>query len=322
MQSKRGDGLRVAVTGAAGYVGSQLVNALAQRDDVALVAAVDLRPTRALSPKVSVLVADVSRPLTELFALQRPDIVVHLAYLMQPRRGGDAGWGVNVGGTANVLRACEATGVQQVLYFSSTSVYGARPGNPVPLTEESQLRPVKGFHYSEHKAAAEALIQEFARSHPEMCVTVLRGCVVMGPHADNFITRSLTKPLMVGVLAHDPKMQFLHEQDLLGVLAYFLEHPKSGVFNIAGEGTVRYSEVVRLAGRPLLWLPAWLLYPLIQVLWVLRLQSASPACGLDLVRWPWVASAEKLRQETGFRFQYTSREALEAFIAARRAKSP
>jgi hypothetical protein len=65
----------------------------------------------------------------------------------------------------------------------------------------------------------------------------------------------------------------------------------------------------------MVWLPAWVLYPLVQALWRLHLQNDSPACGLDFIRWPWVASAEKLRRETEFAARYTSREALEAFLS-------
>ncbi|MSQ13034.1 MAG: NAD-dependent epimerase/dehydratase family protein [Dehalococcoidia bacterium] len=322
MSSRRTEALRVAVTGAVGYVGARLVEALAQRDEVERVVAIDVRPLPHPPPKVEVAVQDVAEPLDQLFRAERPHVVVHLAYLLNPGRDREAARRVNVGGTASVLAACAALlqgsgrteGVKHVVYLSSTSVYGAHVDNPVPLTEEQVPRPVKGFAYSEDKVASERLLAEFATQHPETCVTVLRGPVVMGPHARNFIAQALTKPVMVGVLGCDPPMQFFHEDDLLDLLLHVIRQPKAGVYNFGGEGTVRYSEMVRMSGRPLVRLPAWVLYPLVQALWRLRLQNDSPACGLDFIRWPWVASTEKLRRETGFAARYTSKEALEAFV--------
>lgn len=310
--------MRVLITGAAGYIGARLVDALARWDQVERVIGVDLRPISTTHRNVRAHVQSVADSLDALFKEERPDVVVHLAYLLNPGRNREAARRVNVGGAESVLRACAVTPVRHIVYLSSTSVYGAHPDNPVPLTEEHPVRPVQGFAYSEDKVASERLLAGYAAQHPETCVTVLRGCVVMGPHARNFIAQALTKPVMVGVLGCDPPMQFFHEDDLVDLLLHVIKHPKAGTFNFSGEGTVRYSEMLRMAQRPAVWLPAWLLYPLVQTLWRLRLQNDAPACGLDFVRWPWVASTAKLERETGFKPAYTSRQVLESFLAKQR----
>lgn len=89
------------------------------------------------------------------------------------------------------------------------------------------------------------------------------------------------------------------------------------MFNVAGRGEVPYSRMVRLARRPLLRLPAPLAYGLTELTWRFRLQSDSPSVGLDFIRYPWVASTERVQRETGFRFQYTSEEALRSFLETR-----
>jgi UDP-glucose 4-epimerase len=306
--------MRVTVTGAAGYIGAKLAERLSRCDWVEDVLALDIRPLANVLPKISFYQRDVTAPLDDLFQAHRPQAVVHLAFRLRPSHDRESVRRVNVGGTANVLRACAAVGVKHILYMGSTTVYGAHPDNPVPLTEEAPLRPVKGFQYAEDKVTAEGLLREHAAAHPGVCLTVLRGCVVMGPTAENFITAALGKPALVGVAGHDPPMQFLHEEDQMSVLLHLLERPRAGVYNIAGEGAVRYSEMVQLSRRRLFWLPPWVIYPLTEATWRLRLQKDSPACGLDMVRWPWVASTEKLTRETGFRFRHSSREALEAYV--------
>jgi hypothetical protein len=66
-------------------------------------------------------------------------------------------------------------------------------------------------------------------------------------------------------------------------------------------------------------LPAAILYPLTNFFWKVRL-SPFPAGILDLIRYPWVADTTRLKTVFGFSPQHSSREALEAFLAARRTR--
>jgi hypothetical protein len=60
-------------------------------------------------------------------------------------------------------------------------------------------------------------------------------------------------------------------------------------------------------------LPAWPLYAATEAAWRLKLQRDSPASGLDFIRYPWTASTNKIKDELGVEFQYSSREAWESF---------
>lgn len=307
----------VAVTGASGYVGRGLVAALETLPWVKRVVATDARPLSATGKKTTFHQQDINAPLEPLLAKHRVEALVHLAFALAPSHNRESVRRVNVGGAANVLNACASAGIKHLVYFSSTTVYGAHADNPVPLAEDCPPRPVKGFQYGEDKVESEKLFLRFAQEHPDTCVTILRGCVVMGPSARNFITQALFKPMLVGVRGSNPPMQFLHEDDLARLFVLLLQRPTPGVFNVAGNGIIQWSDVVKLAGRKLIMLPAGVIYPLTQFTWVLRLQRDSPACGLDFIRYPWVAGTERLRQTTGFQFQHTSREALESFLKAK-----
>ena len=302
----------IAVTGASGYVGARLVRRLLETRDVERVTGVDVRGAAIRHERYTHVQRDVTAPLDDAFA--GADAVVHLAFVLRQLRDRAEGRRINVGGAESVLRACASAGVGRVVLMSSATVYGAHPDNPPALTEDAPLRPPKGFAYAEDKAACEALFQAFAEERPEACVSILRGCIVMGPNAANFITAALDKPLLIGVQGDDPRMQFIHEDDLAEVLVKFASEPHPGVFNVGGAGSVRWSEAVSLAGKRLVRLPGPLASALTELAWRAHLQNDSPSSGLGFIRWPWTVSMEKLTSETRFMCRHTSREALEAYL--------
>ena len=311
---------RVAVTGAAGYVGWSLIARLARDTDVDHILALDVRPLPADATKGPVVFArhDVTRPFGPLLREHRIDALAHLAYVLRPSRDREAARRVNVDGAACTLASCEDAGVRHMLYLSSTSVYGAHADNPPLLGEDAQPRPPRGFQYSQDKAAAERLIADFAASRPGFSAVVLRACPALGPRADNFIATAFTKPFLVGARGHDPHMQLVHEDDLAEALYRCLLSSVAGTYNLAGDGLIRWSEMARMFGRRVLWLPGPLLRFLVGTLWALRLQHDSPPSGLDFITYPWAASTDKLKRELGIRPRHTSREAWAAFASRER----
>ena len=130
-------------------------------------------------------------------------------------------------------------------------------------------------------------------------MTILRVCPIVGPNANNFIANAFKKPVLPAIGSADPPMQFLHEDDLvrtvaLGVLKL---RPSAAIYNVAGDGTIRWSEMVSvIQKRPLIRLPAPLWYFLTSAAWRLRIQDDSPACGLELYPIPLDCQfAEKLK---------------------------
>ena len=307
---------RVAVTGASGYLGRLLVNRLARREEVDRILAIDIRPIRReLPPKVEFVKRDITQDISDLLIGQRVDSVAHLAFVIGPDRNKERARRVNVDGAAAVLDGCAAAGVEHVLYMSSATVYGAHPDNPPMLTECAPLRPVAGFQYAEAKIEVEGLLREFERRHRGANVCILRACPVLGPDADNFVARNLARRMLVGVAGFDPPMQFLHENDASEIMAHCLLNRVGGTYNAGGRKSTRMSEMARIAGNRLLRLPATLLYGATELSWLLRMQSSTPACGLDFIRYPWVVSGDKLEREHGLRALHSSEDAWEAFVS-------
>ena len=240
--------------------GHRIVNRLAKDDGVELVLATDaVTPSESYGSKVVFRRYDVTEPTGTLLADFEIDSLVHLAFILEPRRNRAEVRRVNVDGAANVLEGCGRAPVSHLLYLSSTSVYGAHRDNPDELTEDSPARPVRGFQYSEDKLEAEKLFSAYGREHPDCGVAILRACPVLGPKADNYIARSFLTPVLVGFMGEDPPMQFIHEDDLVEIMARCVLERVPGLYNAAGRGTVRWSRMARMLGRPRLSLPGPLL---------------------------------------------------------------
>jgi UDP-glucose 4-epimerase len=115
-------------------------------------------------------------------------------------------------------------------------------------------------------------------------------------------------------MGNDPPWQFVHEEDMARLLGLLVMEPQQGIYNVAGNGVVAYSQIARIARRRLVRLPSVLAYAATQLAWNMGIQKESPARGLDFVRYPVVLTTGKLKKETGFRFNYSSEEVLTSYI--------
>jgi UDP-glucose 4-epimerase len=178
------------VTGGAGFIGSNLVDALLERGDRVTVID-DLSTGRAsnleaaLARGATLIEADIrdAARMREAVADASPEVVFHLAAQVDVRRSvTDPGFDarVNVEGTANMLEAARAAGVPRFV-FSSTG--GALYGEPdqVPIPEDAPLRPFSP--YGQSKQAAEGYCTLYRRLHG-LSTGVLRYGNVYGPRQD------------------------------------------------------------------------------------------------------------------------------------------
>ena len=110
--------MRVVVVGASGNAGTSVLSALANEPAVDSVLGVARRAPSLSLPKVEWTRADVTRDVLEpLF--RGADAVVHLAWLIQPSRDGEALRATNVDGSRRVFAAAAAAGVPALVYASS-----------------------------------------------------------------------------------------------------------------------------------------------------------------------------------------------------------
>jgi len=179
---------RVVVTGAAGFVGRHLVDALVAADYEVI--ASDIAP-RIHRDDVRYERVDIRDLGAVRRLLEGVDGLIHNASMVHTRetRVADV-WAINHGGTANMLRACRAQGVSRLVYVSSGSV--VYQGEDIESGDESlPYCRVPQAPYAESKIAAE---QDVLLSSDDALATVaLRPHVIFGPHDGRFLPAILER---------------------------------------------------------------------------------------------------------------------------------
>lgn len=261
---------RVLVTGAAGFIGSHTVEALLARGHVVtgvdnfdpfyaeaikrgnLVAALE-------NPRFSLAESDIrdARAMAGVFAVARPDVIVHLAAragvrpsIADPVLYAD----VNVTGTAVLLEAAKQAGVRRVVFASSSSVYGNAESVPF---KESDPAPLPVSPYAATKRAGELLCETYAALEREMRVISLRFFTVYGPRqrpdlAIHKFTRLISdgEPIPFfgdGTFSRDYTYVTDTLQGVLGAVDRTeTMRPGHEIYNLGESATTTLSELVRL----------------------------------------------------------------------------
>jgi UDP-glucose 4-epimerase len=182
--------MKTVVTGGAGFIGSNLVDALVDRGDAVTVIDNLSSGKRsnldgALRSGASLRVADVAerQKMIEIFAEVRPEVVFHLAAQIDVRSSvedpaGDAT--VNVLGTIAVLEAARTSGVRRLVNTSTGGgLYGEADLLPTP--EDYEIKPLAP--YGQGKYAAEGYCSLYTRLHGISTVSLRYGNVY-GPRQD------------------------------------------------------------------------------------------------------------------------------------------
>jgi UDP-glucose 4-epimerase len=184
--------MRTLVTGGAGFIGSNLVDALLARgDDVTVLdnlstgRRVNLDGALANGARLAEVDVRDDAGVGALFADARPELVFHLAAQIDVRKSVEDPYfdaAVNVGGTANVLEAARAAGVGRVIFISTGgALYGEGADKQLPLPESTPIAPLSG--YGQSKFAAEGYLGLFERLYG-LSGMALRLGNVYGPRQD------------------------------------------------------------------------------------------------------------------------------------------
>ena len=298
----------IAVTGAAGMLGSRLTSRLLSRGDH--VRGIDLRP----GPGVEV-VGDIRDASTMARAMAGADALVHCASAL-PSYPVDQIRSIVVDGAQTVLTAAARARVPRLVHISSTAVYGLP--KVVPTTEEYPREPVDP--YSSAKAAAEEIADKLRADG--LCVPILRPKTFVGPGRMGLFAMLFEwaeEGRNFPVLGKgDVRIQMLALSDLVDTVVSVLDAPDdvaNDTYNVAAAefGTLRedFQAVLDAAshGRKVVSLPG---RPALAVLGLLERAHLSPVYGrlLQKLTADSYVSIDKARARLGFRPLMSNQDAI------------
>jgi UDP-glucose 4-epimerase len=302
---------RVLVTGLSTYWGGRLAQALESFPEIEAIIGVDTRePTRELERTEYVKVGNQHSLIQRIVIAAEIDTVIDTRLVVDAiaTSRSDAHEN-NVIGTLNILAACAGpdSPVRKLIFKSSAHWYGCEQDDPAFFTEEMARQHPPRTAVERDVVEAEAAVADFADKHRDVTVTILRCANVLGPDVDTSHTRMFSLPMVPMILGFDPRYQFAHEDDVVHALEHCAFNDLEGTYNVAADGVLALSEMISLLGKR--YLP--ILPPLGTGLVVgplRRLGVRVPDEMLNQLRFGRGLDNRKLKA-TGFRYQYTSREA-------------
>jgi UDP-glucose 4-epimerase len=246
----------------------------------------------------------------------RVTTVVHAALMASPRGVGGrvAMQEMNVIGTMQLLAACQKSDtVERLILRSTTAVYGCGPGDPAVFTEDMHPHDGRQGGYAKDAVEVEGYVRGLARRRPDVDVTMLRLAPVLGPTIDNALARYLGMPVVPTALGYDPRLQLVHEDDAVEVLRLAATSSRPGVFNVAGDGALALSQVLRRARKvrvPVPPLALGIAGALVRNSGVVDI-TAEDARFLNFGR---VVDIERLRTRFGYRPRHSTAAAVDAYL--------
>lgn len=289
--------MRALVTGASGFVGRYLVEAL-RREGAVVLACGGPHENRDFLPLDLADVASIRAALD----IARPEVVFHLAaqtFVPQSFASPGDTYETNAMGTARLTQAVReyvqaGEAMPRIVFTSSAEVYGARSADEFPLRETLALRPATP--YAASKAAAEAILLAEARAFG-LHVVVARAFNHIGPgQSDRFVVPALTQQLAAIAAGGAPVLlvgnlnaarDFLDVRDVVAAYLALAASGESGqTYNVCRGAAVKVRDLLRdliaIAGVP-----------------VEVREDPQRMRPLDVPLF--VGSAEKLRARTGWR---------------------
>ncbi|MCB0971703.1 MAG: NAD-dependent epimerase/dehydratase family protein, partial [Acidimicrobiales bacterium] len=246
-------GRRVLITGLSTFWGGRLAQALEADPDVEVIIGLDTREPRVRLERTEYVRSDENYSiLSRIVKATGVDTIAHTFLVVDSTTASSRTMHeVNVIGTMNLFAAASAAGstVRTVAVKSSALVYGSSPKDPYWFRETDKRVAPPRTRVERSLLEVEGYVRDFARDNPHVRLSLLRFSNVLGPDLVTPLTKALQLPLVPKVAGFDPRFQLVHEDDVVAALLFALEGNTPGIYNVAGDGQLPWSETMAIAGK-------------------------------------------------------------------------
>ena len=287
----------ILITGAAGALAQKVIEQL--RDTCDLVA-VDFREQVYLGDDIPSYCIDFNKRVFEdLFRRYEFDGVIHMGRIMSSQLTRMRRYNANVLGTQKLLDLSHKYGIKRVVVLSTFHVYGAVAYNPALIDEAAPLKSAGLSADLIDSVELENLANIYLWRYPELNITILRPCNIVGPGVRNTISTLLGSERAPVLAGFSPMMQFIHIDDMADAIVLAYKKPTRGVFNVAPQDWVAYQHALKLCGCKRIQVPS--IPPMVpkMILGILKLKSF-PSYLMAFFKYPVVIDGRAFVNEFGF----------------------
>ncbi|MBK1871731.1 SDR family oxidoreductase [Marinobacter sp. 1-3A] len=287
----------ILITGAAGALAQQVIQRL--RETCNLVA-VDARVRVELGDQIPSYCIDFNkRTFEDLFRRYQFDTVIHMGRIRSSQLSRMRRYNANVLGTQKLLDLSHKYGIRRVVVLSTYHVYGAMAYNPALIDESAPLKSAGLSADLIDSVELENLASIYLWRYPELNISVLRPCNIVGSSVRNTIAKLLASPLAPVMAGFSPMMQFIHIDDMADAIVLASQKPTRGIFNVAPNDWVAYQRALELCGCtrvPIPSVPPALPRLILRTIGLKRF----PAYLMDFFKYPVVIDGRAFENEYGF----------------------
>ena len=247
---------RILVTGTEGALGRRVAARLADRSDTELVVGADASGEPLGERIEMVALGSDYRGVADILARREIDTIVHARLARPPSGAMTAAVEADVIGTMHLAAAAARRDgtVRHLVVASSASVYPSAAEAPVLHTEWETLSPDRGS-VAAGVVEAENYVRDLADAHPHLWVCILRLGDLIGGGRASRLASLLNRPVVPALWGYDPSVHLLDVDDAAAALEHALEAELIGLYNVAGNGPLRWRKAARVAERPVAELP-------------------------------------------------------------------
>ena len=312
-------GRRVLVTGLGTFWGARVAKALEADPSVEVIVGLDTKEPQVELERTEYVRSDENYSiLSRIVQATQVDTIVHTFLVVDSTlASGRRMHEINVIGTMNLFAAATDSSVRNVAVKSSAYVYGSHPRDPVWFTEETPRQTPPRHRVERSLAEVESYVRDFAVDNPQVSVSMLRFSNVLGSEITTPLSKLLAAPVVPSIFGFDPRFQFVHEDDVIRAILFVLDRGMAGIYNVAGDGLLPWSEVAAICGKR-----TWPLPPVGQgvvAAGLRRLGIDMPPEIVDLLSYGRGIDNSRL-QDAGFEYTHTSAGTVLAYIESLRLR--